>query len=229
VQDHVLDNAAWHALTGRQQRFALGEGTFRLFRPEFSPIAAIDPVAPESLRALVAWLAPGAGVGLVTAARMPPPPATATVASTGPLLQMLAEDAREVPASAELAIMGENDVDDIQELVALTRPGPFAARTAELGRFLGIRVDGRLAAIAGERLWLDGFTEVSAVCTHPEHRRKGYAAMLVSAAARSILARGERPFLHVLPDNAAAIAAYTALGFAPRRTMRLTLLTRNPG
>jgi predicted GNAT family acetyltransferase len=140
---------------------------------------------------------------------------------------MLARQVREVPPAADVAVMGAADIAGIQELVALTRPGPFAARTTELGRFLGIRVNGRLAAIAGERLRLDGFTEVSAVCTHPKHRRKGYAAMLVSAAARNILARGERPFLHVLPDNAAAIAAYEALGFERRRVMHLTVLTRN--
>jgi predicted GNAT family acetyltransferase len=101
-------------------------------------------------------------------------------------------------------------------LAELTRPGPFGRRTHELGRYIGIRHAGALAAMAGEHLRLPGFTEVSAVCTHPEHVGRGYARLLMTELMRCILQRGERPFLHVRNDNTYAIELYRRLGFRER-------------
>jgi predicted GNAT family acetyltransferase len=111
-------------------------------------------------------------------------------------------------------------------LVDLTRPGPFAARTVEMGRYLGVRDEGRLVAMAGERLRPPGYTEVSAVCTHPDFRGRGHAKALISVLAEAICARGETPFLHVLPENRPAVATYEALGFRTQRTLQLTVLER---
>jgi predicted GNAT family acetyltransferase len=118
------------------------------------------------------------------------------------------------------------DVPAMLALAAATQPGPFGPRTIELGRYLGIRRGGTLVAMAGERMRLDGFTEISAVCVHPDHRGRGYAADLVLALAASIVARSEVPFLHVFSSNAAAISLYRKLGFAPRRRLHLAVLVR---
>ncbi|MFD0903600.1 GNAT family N-acetyltransferase [Actinomadura sediminis] len=112
--------------------------------------------------------------------------------------------------------LGADDVPEMLDLAARTRPGPFCPRTRELGTYVGVRENGALVAMAGERLRPPGWTEVSAVCTAPDARGRGHAARLVRALVTRIAARGERPFLHVAKANAAAIALYERLGFETR-------------
>ena len=109
-------------------------------------------------------------------------------------------------------------------LAEMTEPGPFLERTRELGRFVGSFHEGQLAAMAGERLQLKGLREVSAVCTHPDHRGKGYARALMSEIIRGIVDRGETPFLHVRYRNVNAIALYERMGFRIRRKLNLAVL-----
>ena len=111
-------------------------------------------------------------------------------------------------------------------LATLTQPGPFFARTHRLGGFIGVKQDGVLVAMAGERMKVEGFTEVSGVCTQPDHRGNGYAGGLMQLVAQAILARGETPFLHVYADNAGAIALYQTLGFRFRAALTMTVLAR---
>jgi predicted GNAT family acetyltransferase len=109
-------------------------------------------------------------------------------------------------------------------LATLTRPGPFRSRTRELGPFIGIKHDGELVAMAGRRLRVHGFTELSGVCTHPDHRGKGYAAALSRAVVGEIHASGEAAFLHAFADHEATIAFYRSLGFEVRAPMVYTIL-----
>ena len=133
-----------------------------------------------------------------------------------PLLQMICANGKHgatLKPEAKIVELGDNDSPEMLELTALTKPGPFGPRTHELGYYVGIRDNGKLVAMAGERLKVPGHTEVSAVCTHPDHLGKGYAAALMSEVMRAIRARGETPFLHVRADNARAIAIYERLEF----------------
>ncbi len=116
------------------------------------------------------------------------------------------------------------DVPAMVELAELTEPGPFRKRTIELGAFFGIFEAGRLLAMAGQRLHLPQYVEVSAVCTHPEARGKGYARTLIAEVSGEIRQRGKTPFLHSFADNYSAIRVYEALGFKLRRTMQLAVL-----
>jgi predicted GNAT family acetyltransferase len=116
---------------------------------------------------------------------------------------------------------------EMMELAALTKPGPFNKRTHELGTYLGIRHDGKLVAMAGERLKVPGYTEVSAVCTHPEHTGRGYARILMTELMQRIRSRGEAPFLHVRQDNMRAVDLYQRLGFRQRVLVYLAVLRKN--
>jgi predicted GNAT family acetyltransferase len=117
-------------------------------------------------------------------------------------------------------------VDEMLALVELTKPGPFSRRTPELGSYLGIHEGGQLVAMAGERLRLTGYTEISAVCTRPESRGRGYASSLVSALIQKITERDETPFLHVRTENVQAIRVYEKLGFKTRRIINIALVKK---
>ena len=114
-------------------------------------------------------------------------------------------------------------------LATLTEPGPFLPRTHTMGRFIGLRIDGRLAAMAGERMRFPGHVEVSGVCTHPDFRGRGLARTLSAAVAAEIQRRGDQPFLHAWTANTAAIALYESLGFAVRAAVNIAFVKRQPG
>ena len=113
--------------------------------------------------------------------------------------------------------LGVDDLDDMLALVALTGPGPFRPRTIELGGYIGIFHDSKLVAMAGQRLRPPGYCEVSAVCTHPDARRRGYASIVTARVTAAIADRGETPFLHVATTNTSGLAVYEQLGFTTRR------------
>ncbi len=140
-----------------------------------------------------------------------------------------ADAAAITPGEPRFAVvtLGDSDADAMLALATLTRPGPFYRHTNRLGDFIGVKITGRLAAMAGERMKPQGFTEVSGVCTHPDFRGQGYAGGLMRLVAQRIIARGETPFLHVYPDNAGAIALYETLGFRFRAALHYTVLSQS--
>ncbi|HVZ99924.1 MAG TPA: GNAT family N-acetyltransferase [Caulobacterales bacterium] len=207
---HPLDRPVWSALTSRQASFAVGGGAALRFPADVSPLAAGADAA------VVAALIPaGDDVSLLEAAP-PTAPAGVTVIRSALCVQMIAPCLAGGGANVRLEPLNDADAAEMLALATLTRPGPFRARTHALGRFLGIRHGARLVAMAGERLNLDGFHEVSAVCTHPDYRGRGYGAALMRAVAQRMLDQGDTPFLHSYADNAPAIALYRSLGFDVR-------------
>ena len=222
--DDPLARPVWSALSGPQAGFGLARGRARRFLPDVGLFAAMDEETPEAVADLAALVAAHGQAGLVEPAAPPPVPG-ATVASSALCWQMTARELTPGPApDAAIAPLGEADAPEMLALAELTRPGPFFACTHRLGGFVGIRRDGRLLAMAGERLRTRGAAEVSAVCTHPDARGRGYASALMRAVAGRILARGEIPFLHAYPDNGPAVALHRSLGFEPRRELVFTVL-----
>ena len=222
---HPLDNPVWESIGSVHARFARSAGAARRFIPEVSPLAGVSEPTPEAFDALASLAAPGEPATLFLEARVVPGPKWSVARDVG-LLQMVHSGSALASPSHELLELNGKDAAEMLALARLTRPGPFDERTRELGTFRGVRVDGRLAAMTGERLKLPGFTELSAVCVHPEHLGRGYARSLMSAVAGGIRARGETPFLHVLPENARAISLYESLGFTRRRLFALMGLRR---
>jgi predicted GNAT family acetyltransferase len=125
-------------------------------------------------------------------------------------------------------LLGDADAAEMLALARLTEPGPFLARTHTMGRFVGLRVDGRLAAMAGERMRFPGHVEISGVCTHPDFRGRGLARRLSAAVAAHVQQRGDLPFLHAWATNRAAIALYESLGFTIRTPVQVAVLRRAP-
>ena len=217
---HPLDRPVWNALTTRQAHLAQGDARALRFHPDYGLFAAsIDGGN------LLALIPSGGGVALVEAQDAPPPPGT-VVMQHAILNQMIAAAITPGDPRFEVVPLGDGDAAEMLALASLTEPGPFFRRTHQLGDFIGVKQGGKLVAMAGERMKPQGFTEVSGVCTHPEHRGRGYAGGLMRIVAQRILARGETPFLHVYAHNAGAIALYEALGFRPRAVLHMTVLAR---
>ena len=213
---HPLENVIWKALTTRQARFAENFESARRFPHEVSPLSGFEEPGDAGYASLAGLVAPGATAAVFLNYPYDPRPGWDYTAGA-PLLQMVCENGVHPPATLTarppIVALGDSDSPEMLELTALTKPGPFGPRTHELGYFFGIRDGGKLVAMAGERLKVPGYTEVSAVCTHPDHLGKGYAAALMTEVMRSISERGEKPFLHVRSDNSRAITIYERLGF----------------
>ena len=225
---HPLDRAVWTALTSRLSGFVTSDSAARAVRidPEVGIFVSGADAEPETRRAM-AQLAldhPGAGMVEKTGGPMAELDLPGVeVVNRIPLVQMTC--ATLTPGGSKLAYetLTEADAPEMLALALLTKPGPFWSRTRELGPFIGVKSEGRLVAMAGRRLRVDGFTELSGVCTHPDHRGKGYAAALSRAVVGDIQATGEGAFLHAFAEHDATIAFYRSLGFEVRAPMTYTI------
>lgn len=192
--------------------------------PDFGLFAGTLDDSPQSAVDLGALVREMGTVGLIEPTTPPAPPGTQIVSSSL-CLQMVAETV--APAwdvAFDMLPLGDADAAEMLALATLTKPGPFFSRTHQLGDFIGVRVDGHLVAMAGQRMRPDGYTEASGVCVHPDHRGKGYAARLLREVTATILATGEKAFLHSYASNATAIGLYESLGYRGRAEVMFTIL-----
>ncbi|WP_425955891.1 GNAT family N-acetyltransferase [Xylanimonas sp. McL0601] len=224
--DSALDNPVWSSLTGAHAGLAVGGDLVRRFPDDVSPFAAVrtwdEPGVWDAILALVGpggeFPLPPAGVAL--------PHGWETV-FTLDAWQLVETDRLETRPDDEAVVLGADDAPEMLALVERSRPGPFLPRTYVMGRYVGIRRDGRLVAMAGERVRPAGWTEISAVTTDPGHRGEGLASRLVRDVAHHVHARGDRAYLHTSADNP-ALSLYERLGFEIRRPMVFGTV-RTPG
>ncbi len=219
----LLDNPVYAALCGAHARFAQVHGRARRYPGDVAPFLALpSPPSAQDWRDAAALVAPGS-YAAVRSSDIELPDAW-QVLQAFDLVQMIAEQVTGA-ACPEAIPLSAADVPEMIELVARTEPGPFLPRTIELGDYLGIRSDGALVAMAGERFRLDGWTEISAVCTSPAYRGRGLASRLMGALTAAIHGRSQRVFLHVLSTNTGAIRLYEQLGFRVRQTATISIVT----
>lgn len=220
VGAHPLDDPIRESLRGAHSHFARWSGRVAGYHPDVAPHIGHPAEMHDA-----DWidLAALAGPATVVSLRGPghaPPPGWEVLNSFG-LVQMDGTGL-DVGSDPEVEILGVDDTPEILDLIARTRPGPYLSRTVEMGAYFGMRVDGQLVAMAGERLHPPGWTEISAVCTDERFRGKGFATRLVRAVGAGIRARGEIPFLHASAANTTAIRLYESLGFTLRLRSVLT-------
>lgn len=225
AEPHPLDRPIWSSLVSGWAHVAQGDARARRLDPRYGPFGAPADASAANREALAALIPPGGELWLVGEEDAPPPPG-AVVRRTAQLHQMVADMVAPPARPIDFVPLDEADAEEMRALALLTKPGPFSALTHRLGAFIGVRIDGRLVAMAGERMRIAGFTEVSGVCTHPDHRGRGHAGALMRIVSTRILARGERPFLQTYADNATAIALYETLGFRLRRPLDMVVLAR---
>ncbi len=218
-----LDRPVWASLR-HQAHWGQGNERARRFLPDINRFAATPDEDPESLAALAALLQPGDDAVYLLQAPPIAVPTGLELVKAAQGVQMVAT--RALPTDDGVSELGDSDAEEMLALARLTEPGPFLARTHTMGRFVGLRIDGRLAAMAGERMRFPGHVEVSGVCTHPDVRGRGLARRLSAAVTAEIQRRGEQPFLHAWTTNVAAIALYESLGFDVRTPVNVAVLRR---
>lgn len=225
---HPLDMPVWSALTTMQSDLALISESTRRFPPAMAAHGAIAEAAPQAFEALNRLSPEPVGLFFLDEPQIPPGWA---ITRRIVLVQML-HHAHELPEtrlrpSAHLVELTEEDLPEMSHIYDLTRPGRrIAPQIQRLGKFLGVRREGRLLAMAGLRMHLPGYREITTVGTHPEHIGNGYATALVAALVRQIYSQGEQPFLSVRDDNGRAIAIYQRLGFRERRRFHYVMIRR---
>ena len=210
----LFNRIVWSALTTRQDRFSRGDGLALRFDPGVSPFAVSKDNSEDALEALAALIKSDDDHALLLQAEeiALPDSLEAEVTARGVLMtEQNASPARS--GNVRIEQLAAGDVPEMVALATLTKPGPFLHRTPELGTFWGVKLEGRLAAMAGTRLDLPGFTEVSGICTHPDFQGLGLATALSLHVAARIREKGDTPFLHAYADNQGAIALYRKLGF----------------
>ena len=222
---HVLDRPVWSALVTRHAPFAQGDNLAKRYPPSIVPFAAIATDSAENLQALDKLVPSHESVVMLQADAVVLPAGLASV-STATGVQMVAEEPLQNVSDGRVQRLTEDDAAEMLALASLTRPGPFTLKALSLGDFWGVKVEGRLVAMAGERMKQPGYIELSGVCSHPEFRGSGLGRLLSLFVANQIIRRGEIPYLHAYATNVAAIRLYESIGFRLRRMMNVAVVQR---
>jgi ribosomal protein S18 acetylase RimI-like enzyme len=221
----ILDRPVWSALVTRHAALAEGGERARRYPSSIAPFAAARDDSPESMNELGALAGPDESLLFLQADEVLLPPGyAATTTAAG--VQMTAE--RHLPElnDERVVLLCQADAEDMLALATLTRPGPFTLKAQSLGSFWGVKEDGRLVAMAGERMKQPGFTELSGVAVHPDWQGRGLGRLLSLFVVGKIVASGEQPYLHAYAANTNAIALYETLGFKLRSMMNVVVAKR---
>ena len=224
MDDSSLDNPFWSSLQSIHRKLAMGAGDAARYPADFAPFLGLANGQVDADEMIAPLLDPGETVLLLGV--MPTLSDAWKLETFRPLAQMVRDEPLEVLDGPEIIELGEAHRADVLALTALVYPHYFRPRTMELGRYFGMYIDGRLAAMIGERLGTDASVEMSAICTHPDFTGRGYARRLTAFLTNDALERGRTPFLHVSYENPHAKSLYERMGYRLRRDIPFWALTR---
>jgi GNAT superfamily N-acetyltransferase len=228
--DALLDNPVYHALLTRDAPMACGTETVKYFNEDVSPFVAFAEENEKGFEELRQLLEPGRKILFACRKLISIPGGWQQLAMIAGMQFVFDKGipvaTNVIPPSIQLVLLDYEHVEQMVQLAALTKPGPFNTRTIEFGNYHGIFEQDRLVAMTGQRLHPGNYSEISAVCTHPDHLGKGFAAALIQHQLSIICGKGEIPFLHVREDNSRAIALYERLGFVANGPMQFYFLRK---
>ncbi len=217
-----LDNPIWTALTTRHADLSEGDHLARRYLPSYTTLAGMETETEAAFASLAKITTKTQRLGLCSQSDTAIP--SMFICSAKFLVSQMVCDKLKDCKTFPMEVLTESDIPEMKELVMQTQPGPFSDRTINFGTFLAIKENGKIVAMAGQRMKIPGYDEVSAVCTHPDHQGKGYARALVHEIAKRIVAGGNTPMLHVRSENPAGIKSYEAVGFKTRREFYFSVL-----
>lgn len=223
---HVLENPVYQGLISGDKQLSYGTDKVKYFDENVSPFAGFDEGYRQGFEDLYDILPAGRTILYAIPQSIRPPKGWQPLHELQGVQMLYVGNTPASPTPFNLVPLQEQHIDQMVELATLTKPGPFGPRTIDFGHYYGIFEEDKLVAMTGQRLHVHQFTEVSAVCTHPDHLGKGYAAALVQQAVQLIVQQDQTPFLHVRADNTRAISLYERLGFVIRGTMNFYFMKR---
>jgi GNAT superfamily N-acetyltransferase len=227
--NHQLDNMIWHALQTGNREMAILDEQVGYYRPDIAPFAAMAEPTADNFTRLHQFLPAEKTIALTYPASLQPDTRYWKIIREMDCCQMIYEKPVSHftgKGSEKIQPLTDEHIPQMLELTAMTRPGPFFQNTILFGNYFGIFENGQLAAMCGQRMNPVPFLEVSAVCTHPDHRGKGYAKALMLRVMELILAQSFTPFLHVLSENATAIGLYESIGFRTRTRLNINMVKK---
>lgn len=226
-----LDNPIWHALSTLDGDKNISTGSFKYFDAQMAPFMGAEDWTEVNQR-FIAAQAPSERSWFLLIADEVSFIDEFEMVFTIPLYQLVCPQLKSLPSHympVDIVPLNETHIEEMIALTTLTKPGPFLQRTIEFGNYHGIFKEGRLAAMGGERLHVEGYTEISAICTHPDFQGLGYGAQITHFLASSVIQKGSIPFLHARYDNTNAIAVYERLGFEIRKKMAFYIFRKKQG
>jgi predicted GNAT family acetyltransferase len=216
----LFSNPVWHALQTKHRHFAVTAGDACRYPADVAPFAAVTTSSATALQQLASLLVPEESVWIFDEER-PSAPELNVIETLKCLQMVLPNEVNPPDATMDIVPLSADDAPEMVALTTLAFPGFFRGRTYQMGSYYGMRLDGELIAMSGERLMLDGYPEISGVCTHPAHRGKGYAANLIWEVVREHRRKGDVSWLHVAASNRRAIDLYSWMGFIRSREVTL--------
>ena len=227
--DHILDNMIWNAITTGNNDIAVINGDVGCYLPDIAPFAGMKDFNDINLKKLYEFIPANRSVAISSLNKMNHDKVRWKLLQPMDVTQMVYEhtvNSFTTKNSPSIVPLSEEHVPRMIELTALTRPGPFLQQTIRFKNYFGIFIEGRLAAMTGQRMHPMPYMEVSAVCTHPDFRGRGYAKTLMLHVMKIILDNSFIPFLHVLSNNSNAIELYKTIGFQTRKQIFVDMIRR---
>jgi ribosomal protein S18 acetylase RimI-like enzyme len=203
---HPLDNPVWASLSSRHKSLARSSAAVVRYPPTFAPFAAVSSANVDASASMASLVESDERVYLL--GPMPSLPESWRLQQLALLAQMICPTRLDPVDGPKIIELSETHRTDVLALAVLVYPHCFRPRTMELGRYFGIYQQGRLAAMIGERMCMDGYQEISAVCTYPDYSGRGFARHLLAWLSNDNLERGRIPFLHVSQDNQRTLRLY---------------------
>ena len=219
-----LDNPAWYSLKETHQSLSISSDEIKFYLPEICPFGGMT--SPEANLSLFIHNHIPLSNSFFVIGNKPQKTSGLSFEKELVCLQMVCSETIKMETTEDILELNEKHKGQLVQLVNMVQPGYFKEGTVKMGDYFGIFKNDTLVAVTGERMKMNGFTEISAVVTHPAFTGKGFAKQLIAHTVNKNFEQTIVPYLHVAETNSGAIQLYEKLGFVARRKISFWMMRR---